>query len=129
MTHSNTELPVTEGADKTYYADARTSSPAAMARLDRAIRSLVGALTPRHGMKAAADARDAARSLAGTLGAHEVPFRSVERRIEALVRLDVPHAGGGMVGRRRLLREQLMLWASEAYHEARARLRRPADLS
>lgn len=99
-----------------------------MAWLDRAIRNLVRASHPRRGMEAAVDARDAARSLAATLGKNEVPYPSVERRIEALVRLDIPDGEGQSPLRRRVVGGQLLLWASEAYHEARVRLRRPADM-
>lgn len=99
-----------------------------MAWLDRAIRALMRATHPRRGMEAAADARNAARTLAATLGTNEVPFPSVERRIEALVRLEIPGDDEHAPRRRRILGEQLLMWASEAYHEARLRLRRPSDL-
>jgi hypothetical protein len=99
-----------------------------MAWLDRALRSLLRATHPRGGMEAAADARAATRSLAATLGDHEVPFGSVERRLDALIRLDVPTDDALSPQRRKLLGDQLRHWASEAYAEARLRLRRPDDL-
>lgn len=128
VSHMDDTTPITESAERPFYAANRSSSPAAMAWLDRALQRLLRSSHPIRGMEAAADAREATRTLASTLGKNEVPFVSVERRIHALVRLEVPPVDDETPRRRRILVDQLLQWASEAYHETRLRLRKPADL-